>query len=67
MYEDRYLKNIKKLYKSTVKYDDGQQYKAIIESSMVSNPELFIDNSPMPTSQFVTVQIQEWYNHSVSL
>ena len=39
--------NIKKLYTSAVKYDDQLQFKAIIEASMVSNPERFTDNSPI--------------------
>ena len=32
MYEHRCLENIKKLYKTAVKYDDQQQYKDIIEA-----------------------------------
>ena len=56
MYEHRYLENIKKLYKSSGKYDYQQQYKAIIEAAMVSNPEGFTDNSPISPSQSVTVK-----------
>ena len=41
MYENRYLENIKKLYKYAFKCDCQQQYKAIIESVMVSTPEGF--------------------------
>ena len=33
MYEHRFLENIKKIYKSSGKCDDQQQYKAIIEAS----------------------------------
>ena len=41
MYENRCLENIKKLYKYAFKCDCQQQYKAIIESVMVSTPEGF--------------------------
>ena len=37
----------KKLYKSAVKCDDQQQYTTIIESTMVSTPEVLAENSPM--------------------
>ena len=39
--------NIKKIYKSAVKRDDQQQYKAIIEEAMVFTPEGFTCNSPI--------------------
>ena len=39
LYEDRYLEIIKKLYKSAGKFDNQEQYKAILESSMVSTTE----------------------------
>ena len=45
MYEHRCLENIHKLYKSDVKCDNRQQYKAILGVEMVSNPKIFIDNS----------------------
>ena len=35
-HEHRYFKNIRKLYKYDGKNDDQQQYKAILEASMVS-------------------------------
>ena len=47
MYEYRHLENIKKLCTSSEKYDDQLQFKAIIEASMISTPDIFIDNSPM--------------------
>ena len=47
LYKHRCLGNIKKLYKSAGKCYDRQKYKVVIESTMVSNPEIFIDNSPM--------------------
>ena len=56
MYEHRCLVNIRKLYKSAGKCDDQKQYKVIIESSMVSNTEVFTDNSQISPSQSVTVK-----------
>ena len=56
MYEHWCLKNIKKLYKYTVKCDDQQQYKSVIGASMVSTPEVFTDNIPMSPIQYVTVK-----------
>ena len=56
MYEHRCLENIKKLYKNSVKCDNQQQKKEIIEAEMVSTPEGFTDNSPIPTSQSTTVK-----------
>ena len=47
MYKHRYLENIKKLYTSAGKRDDQLQFKAILETSMVSTSEIFTDNSPM--------------------
>ena len=34
-----------RLYKPAGKFDDQQQYKAIIESAIVSTPDGFTDNS----------------------
>ena len=45
MYEHRCMEKINKLYKSAVKFDDRLQFKSIIEASMVSTPDMFIDNS----------------------
>ena len=47
MYEHGCLEIINKLYKSTGKYNDKLQFKAIIEVSMVSNNERCTNNSTM--------------------
>ena len=39
LYEYKYLKNTKSLYKSDVNCDHQQNYKYIIEGNMVSTPE----------------------------
>ena len=54
MYEYRFLKNIKKLYKCSEKCDDQKQYKEIIESEMVSTTKVFTDNSSMLPREYVT-------------
>ena len=46
-YKHRCLENINKLYKSACKCDDQKQYKAIIESEIVSISEGITKNSPM--------------------
>ena len=56
MYEQICLENIKKLYKSALKSDAQHQYKEIVESAMVSTPEEFTENSPMSSSQSVTMK-----------
>ena len=43
IYEHKYLENIKRLYKQVGKRDWHQQYKHILEASMVSTPEGFAD------------------------
>ena len=48
IYEYKCLENIKKVYKKSGKCDDQQQFKYIIEDAMVSNPEGFTNNSPIP-------------------
>ena len=45
IYERKCLENIKKLYKQAGKCDNQKQCKDILESSMVSSPEVFTDNS----------------------
>ena len=47
MYEHRYLKNTKKLYKSSGKCDYEQNYKAIIEAAMVTTTEVCNVNIPI--------------------
>ena len=46
LYEQKYLQNIKKLYKHAGKCNDQQKFKDILGDAMVSNPEGFTDNSP---------------------
>ena len=46
-YEHKCLENIKNLYKQAGNCDDQQQFKDILESVLVSTPEIFIDNSPI--------------------
>ena len=45
LFEHKYLQNIKKLYKHAGKCDEQQQFKDIIENTMVSTPEVFAGNS----------------------
>ena len=47
LYEHKCLENIKKLYKHAGKCDNQQQFKYILESDMVSTPEVFNDESPI--------------------
>ena len=56
IHKQRCLENINKLYKSDGKCDDQQQYNAIIESVMVSTPEIFTYNSPMSPCPYVAVK-----------
>ena len=46
LFEHKCLQNIKNLYKHSGKCDDQQQFKDIIEDTMVYNPEGFDNNSP---------------------
>ena len=54
MYEQRCLENIEKLYEYSGKCDYQQQYKSILEASMVYNPEGFTDNCQMSPRQYMT-------------
>ena len=47
MYKHIFLENIKKLYTSAGNSDDQLQIKAILEVSVVSNPERLSDSSPI--------------------
>ena len=47
IFEHRCIQNIKKLYKHAGKCDGQQQFKDILEADMVSNPEVFTNNSPI--------------------
>ena len=46
LFENKFIKKIKKLYKHAGKCDDQQKFKDIIEADMISTPERFTDNSP---------------------
>ena len=46
LFEHKFLQNIKKLYKHASKCDVQQQFKYILEATMVSTPEGFTNNSP---------------------
>ena len=46
LFEHKFLKNIKKLYKSAGKCDDQKQFKDIIEATMFYTPEGLTNNSP---------------------
>ena len=48
--------NIKKLYTYSGKFDYQHQYKAIIEVAMVSNSEIFTNNSPILSGPSVNVK-----------
>ena len=45
-----------KLYKLAGKFDDQQQYKYIIEAFMVSIPDGFNENNPIPPGPSMTVK-----------
>ena len=49
LFEHICIQNIKKLYKHAGKCDDQKQLKYILESTMVSIPKLFTNNSPRYT------------------
>ena len=59
-------KKHQEVIKSAGKFDYQQQYNAILESEMVSTPEVGTDNSPMSPRQYVTVKILVQENYSVS-
>ena len=44
-----------KLYKYSGKHDNQQNYKAVIEASMVYTPKGFTYNSPMSPGPYVSV------------
>ena len=47
IYEHKCLENINKLYKQSIKCDNQQQFKDILEASIVSTPEGSTDNIPI--------------------
>ena len=46
IFEQGCIQNINKLYQHAGNFDNQQQFKYIIEDSMVYTPEGFTDNSP---------------------
>ena len=57
MLEHGFLENIKKLYKYYENYlTNNKQYKAILETEMVSTSEEFTYKSPMVPIQYMTVK-----------
>ena len=46
LFKHRCLQNIKNLYKHAGKWEDQQQFKDILEATIVSTTEVFTDNSP---------------------
>ena len=56
LYEYRCLENTKKLYNSVSKCDDKQQYKAIIETNVVSTTEVITDNRHISLSTSISVK-----------
>ena len=65
IFEQRYLQNIKKLYKHAEKCDNQQQFKDVLEAAMVSTTEGINDNTsiyPM-TPQHPRNQVLE--NHCI--
>ena len=57
MYDNIFLGNIKKLYKSAVKYNYQRKYKLILEASIFSTPEGGTYNSLMLPCQSMYVKI----------
>ena len=53
-HEYRCLENIKKLFKTTGKYEDQQQYKSMIKAALVSTPEGCTNNIPMEPNPYVS-------------
>ena len=56
LYKHICLEIIKRIYTYDGKCDYQHQYKQIIESTMVYNPEVFTDNSPMSYGPSVPVK-----------
>ena len=56
MYDDRCLESINKLYTSSVKSDDQNQYKYILEVEMFSTPYIFTYKSPISPGTSMTVK-----------
>ena len=56
LYEHRCPENINKLYIYAGKYDNKQQYKAILEAAAVFTLEGLTKNSPIPSDMSVTIK-----------
>ena len=56
LYEHRCLENINKLYIYAGKYDNKQQYKAILEAAAVFAPKGLTKNSPMPSDMSMNIK-----------
>ena len=67
IYEHKCLENIKNIHKQAGKCDKQQQFKDIIEATMVSTTEGFTYNSPISTITSTPVKNQLLENHCVCL
>ena len=67
IYEHKYIENIKEINKQSVKCDEQQQFKYILEAAMVSTPEGFTDKIPISTITQHQSRNQVLKNHSVCL
>ena len=67
IYDDKYLENIKTLYKKVGKCDNQQQFKDILEAAMVSTIEGFTDNSPISPMTSSPFKNQVLENHCACL
>ena len=56
IYANKYLEIIKKWYKYYEKYDDKQQYKAIIEAAILSTPNGLTYNTPITLITLVNMK-----------
>ena len=65
IYEYKFLKNIKKLYKQAGKCDDQQQFKDILEAAMVSNPEGFTNDITISPITSTPVKQPSDRNHCI--
>ena len=66
LYENRCLENINKLCKSSAKFHDQQQYKAILEELIVSTPGKFIEKIHCQLINISLIKRQVQGNHSVN-
>ena len=64
-FEHRCMNNIKQVYQHAGKCDDQQNLKDIIDSAILSTPEVFNDNSPNVHMASKPVKNQVLGNHCV--